>query len=231
MMRTSPAAASPSPRPAARHVRPHAARLAPPPRRQPARAGPAVGRVAAPCQLPRIGPRPAQPRDGGPAQHRARRPAAPAQRHAAGGGLRAGLSRDQPRRARARAGAPGDRPHAEAAGALSGRRDRPAVEPACRPTRRRSAFTVFLFEGPPPAAAAGQAARTSCAGCSIPRRCAPRSRTGRKWRAISSRRPMPRSWPTAASPRRWPSSRRSWPIPTCRPRSASCASRSGRRRC
>ena len=94
-----------------------------------------------------------------------------------------------------------------------------------------NAFTLFLFEGPPPAAAARQGARTCCAGCSIPRRCGPRSPTGRRSRAISSRPPMPRSWPMAASPRRSPSSRRSWPIPTCRPRSASCASRSGRSRC
>ena len=70
-----------------------------------------------------------------------------------------------------------------------------------------NAFTVFLFEGPPPAPPPGKGP-TSCAGCSIPRRSGPSSPTGRRSRAISSRPPMPRSWPMAASPRRSPSSRR-----------------------
>src|SRR5215468_4053812 len=52
---------------AARPVWPHAARLAAAARGKPARAGAAVRRIAAPCQLPRIGPRQAQSRDGGAA--------------------------------------------------------------------------------------------------------------------------------------------------------------------
>jgi transcriptional regulator with XRE-family HTH domain len=60
-----------------------------------------------------------------------------------------------------------------------------------------NAFTLFPASRP-----------TCCAGCSIPRRSGPRSPTGKRSRAISYRRPMPRSWPTAASPGRSPSSRR-----------------------
>ena len=90
--------------------------------------------------------------------------------------------------------------------------------------------SLFLFEGPPPAPPPGKPPNV-LHWLLDPK--ALRSKIA-NWEEVARylvRRPMPRSWPTAASPRRWPSSRRSWPSPTCRPRSTSCASRSARRRC
>ena len=71
-----------------------------------------------------------------------------------------------------------------------------------------NAFTRLPVRGPAARLAAGQGPEHPALAARSQGRCAPSSPTGRRSRAISSRPPMPRSWPMAASPRRSPSSRR-----------------------
>ena len=170
------------------------------------------------------GPRRAEPRDGAAALRRARRAAAPAERPDARGGLRAGVARERSQRPRAGAGQRRARLHAGAAGALSGLRGRPALEPASAPMPGPGTWSPSCSAPRRPARSISptRSWRPTC--------CAPSSRTGKRSRCTSCAACRPMRSPTAR--KRPPSCcAGSRPIRACRRSRASRRSKPTRRCC